>query len=173
VVLLGDCIPGPPPRVEIEEVYERMRRQLLHWNVSELKKIREDPAPGHALGMNGMLGLFRELQERLGMYTGEKAPDGGIVEEYIRMLYKPEDVNPYRVWRMDRDSAEPTKNMLGALLRKMVEKADQQEAGDAEACLLVMSEGMRKCPDGQAEGLRTAYQMICGLESNGGRLSTL
>ena len=105
------------------------------------------------------------------MLLDENAPDGGdgeIVERYIRMLYGSRDADSHRVWRMNKDSAEPTKNMLEALLRKMVEKADQQEADDVRACLFVMGEGMEHCPDGQTEGLRMAYQMLYGTETDAG-----
>ena len=71
VVLPIDCIPGPAQKVEIEEVYERMRKQPIHWNVGRLRRIREDPVPEHTLGMEDMLGLFQRLQEGL-----EKCPDG-------------------------------------------------------------------------------------------------
>ena len=92
-------------------------------------------------------------------------PEREIVERYIKMLYEPEDVNPHRVWRMNEGSVEPTKNMLEALLRKMVEKAERQEAEDVKACLFVMIEGMRHCPDGQTEGLRAAYRMLGGIDT--------
>jgi len=168
VLLPIDCIRGPPQKVGMQEVYERIRRQPLHWNVAELRKIREDPAPEHTLGMDGMLGLFRGLRERLGMCPDEGMPDGGTVEEYIRMLYGSGDADSHRVWAMYEDAAEPTKNMLEALLRKMVEKMDQHEADDVRASLLVMTESMKHCPDGQTEGLRMAYRMLYGAEDGTG-----
>ena len=58
VVLPIDCILGPAQKVEMEEVYERMGGQPLHWNVGELRKIREAPPQSTRSGWMACLGCF-------------------------------------------------------------------------------------------------------------------
>ena len=175
VLLPSSIIVRPPKKAGIEEVYERMGKQPIHWCVSRLKEIREDPVPEHALGMEGLLGLFRELQEKLGKYpdgagADKKVPDGGIVERYIKMLYEPETVGICEICPVGKESVGATKNRLEALLRRMVEKVDRQEAEDVKVYLPVMIEGM-KC--WRAERLWMAYWRLYGTEDGAGSLEHL
>ena len=149
-----------PPLVAEEEVYEKMNKKALHWNVKKLKLIKEDPIPKHKHDGKYILKLFRR---KLKEYEPESdSSNKKTIENYIKVLYKVED-NTFGIWEMYEELVETTKDMLEAIFLKMAEKVDsriEDEINDVKSYLSVISEGVKYCPDGQISRFSMIYSAL-------------
>ena len=149
-----------PPLVAEEEVYEKMNKKALHWNVKKLKLIKEDPIPKHKHDGKYILKLFRR---KLKEYEPESdSSNKKTIENYIKVLYKVED-NTFGIWEMYEELVETTKDMLEAIFLKMAEKVDSRivnEINDVRSYLSVISEGVKYCPDGQISRFSMIYSAL-------------
>ena len=160
-LLSHSCNKVLPPFITKEEVYEKMNKKPLHWNVKKLKLIKEDPIPKHERDGEYILKLFRE---KLKEYEPESNSfNEKMIDNYIKVLYRLQD-NTFGIWEiLDEKSVSTTKDMLEAIFLKMAEKVSskiEDEINDVRSYLSEISEGIKYSPDGQIARFSMIYSIL-------------